>query len=405
MDPVRLGYAMPLVARRWAASMALLCLISNQIQASLLDNIHSLAAGERFTCALDGDGTVWCWGRNSRGQLGNGNNQDSSRLVRVLGLTSPAVMVTAGSEHACVLTADDAVQCWGYNGLGQLGDGSTDDSNLPITVAGLGSGMAGVSAGYWHTCAVSQTGAASCWGSNAFGQLGDASNQQRLTPAAVFALSSGVNQILATGEHSCAVLDSTGLMCWGYNIFGQLGLNYTANRNIPFAVVGLSSDTRRVAGGHFHTCVLLDSTGNLQCFGNGLQGQLGDGQNINHWTATDVLAMGSNVNDVDGGFSHTCALDSDRSVYCWGENNNGQLGTGNQVASNLPVAVSGLASGLNTLSLGFAHSCVVTGDGEVFCWGKNLFGQLGDGTEIQSLLPVGVVGWQVFGDGFEDSLK
>jgi alpha-tubulin suppressor-like RCC1 family protein len=185
----------------------------------------SITAGDGYTCAVTSGGAAKCWGRNDLGQLGNGTRRSRSIPAAVHQLAGGVVALSAGDHHACALTRAGAVKCWGFNRFGQLGDGTTwdDDRLAPVGVIGLGSGVSAVAAGHAHTCALTSAGAVKCWGSNRYGQLGDATQADRRTPVDVWGLASGVAAITAGFAHTCALMTSGAVKCWGANWSGQLG--------------------------------------------------------------------------------------------------------------------------------------------------------------------------------------
>ena len=236
--------------------------------------------------------------------------------------------MAAGGSHTCAVTSGGRVKCWGWNGYGQLGDGTTDSRTTPMDVSGLASGVIGVAAGRYHTCAVTAGGGVKCWGSNGRGQLGDGTTTDRLTPVDVSGLGSGVSALAAGAEHTCAVTAGGGVKCWGYNGYGQLGDGTTIGRATPVDVNGLGSGVSVVAAGRYHTCVM--TAGGVKCWGGNSNGQLGDGTTQSRTTPVDVSGLGSGVTAVAGGESHTCAvMDAVHGggVKCWGYNRSASWGT------------------------------------------------------------------------------
>ncbi len=357
----------------------------------LASGVLAVAAGRHHTCAVTSAGGVQCWGANNYGQLGDGTTTDRSSPVAVSGLASGVAAVTAGEEHTCALTSAGGVQCWGYNLYGRLGDGTGTDRYTPVAVVGLASGVVAVAAGDSHTCALTSAGGVQCWGCNFSGQLGDGTTTNRCTPVAVSGLASGVVAVAAGGSHTCALTSAGGVQCWGNNWYGQLGDGTTTHRSTPVAVSGLASGVVAVAAGGWHTCALT-SAGGVQCWGFNWYGQLGDGMTTHRSTPVAVSGLASGVAAVTAGGEHTCALTSAGGVQCWGYNLYGQLGDGTETNRYTPVAVSGLASGVAAVAAGDGHTCAVTSAGGVQCWGRNYYGQLGDGTWTNHPTPVAVVG-------------
>ncbi len=226
----------------------------------------SITAGRNHTCALLATGAVKCWGHNASGQLGDGTTTDRLTPTAATGLASGVTAITTGRNHTCALLATGAVACWGYNPDGRLGDGSTTDRHTPTAVTGLPSDVTAITGGTRHTCALLGTGAVACWGDNNVGQLGDGSTTDRHTPTAVTGLPSDVTAITAGTEHTCALLGTGAVTCWGNNASGQLGDNTTTDRHTPTAVTGLASGVTAISAGHHHTCALL-ATGALTCWG------------------------------------------------------------------------------------------------------------------------------------------
>ncbi len=342
-------------------------------------------------------GEAKCWGRNDRGQLGNGDSgivADRILPVSVSGLSTGVKGITAGWGHTCALLDTGGVKCWGYNGSGQIGDNTSSDKATPTDVSGLNSGVIQIAGGYYHTCALLNTGGVKCWGYNGFGQVGDATQgTNRLTPVDVTGLSSGVARITAGLYHSCALLNTGGVKCWGSG--GSIGDGTTTSRPTPVDVSDLTSGVTHIGGGSAHTCAAL-STGGLKCWGSNGAGQIGDGTlGGSRLSPVDVVGIGSEIIGIAVGGEHACALLNYGAVKCWGANGNGQVGDGTASSGGktTPIDVSGLSSGITQVEGGGSHTCAILNTGPVKCWGDNGRGQIGSGTSGNwALTPVDVVG-------------
>jgi alpha-tubulin suppressor-like RCC1 family protein len=291
------------------------------------------------TCALTTSGAAKCWGRGANGQLGNGATGDSNTPVDVSGMSSGVIAISAGGHHTCALTTSGAAKCWGKGANGQLGNGATGDSNTPVDVSGMSSGVVAISAGAYHTCALTTSGAAKCWGFGANGQLGNGATGDSNTPVGVSGMSSGVIAIAGVDEHTCALTTSGAAKCWGLGTNGQLGNGATGDSNTPVDVSGMSSGVIAISAGGDHTCALTTS-GAAKCWGLGANGQLGNGATGDSNTPVDVSGMSSGVVAISAGAFYTCALTTSGAAKCWGLGANGQLGNGATGDSNTPVIVT-----------------------------------------------------------------
>jgi hypothetical protein len=334
-------------------------------------------------------GGVKCWGANFSGQLGDGTNVNRNAPVTVSGLSEDVAAIAAGSEHTCALTEGGAMRCWGANFSGQLGDGSTTNRSTPVNVSGLSVGVAAITTGSEHTCALI-AGGVKCWGANFSGQLGDGTNVNRNVPVNVSGLSVGVAAIAAGSGHTCALTTGGAIWCWGANFSGQLGDGTNVNRRTPVDVSGISGGVVAIAAGSEHTCALT-TAGAIRCWGANFSGQLGDGTNVNRRTPVDVSGLAGGVAEIAAGSEHTCALITG-GVKCWGANFSGQLGDSTNVNRNTPVNVSGLSGDAIAIATGSEHTCALTEGGAMRCWGANFSGQLGDGTNANHSTPVNVPG-------------
>jgi alpha-tubulin suppressor-like RCC1 family protein len=342
-------------------------------------NAVAISAGGIHACALRATGAVECWGYNARWQLGTVTDSYlSSTPVQVDDLTTGATAVEVGGLHSCALSGD-APLCWGGNFFGQLGDGSLDDTFEATPPTGLDGGIAKISAGGHHTCAVTTDGAALCWGLGSNGRLGHGTEDAKLTPVAVSGLASGVESISAGSAHTCAVTTAGAALCWGYNLYGQLGNGTQADSWTPVQVQGLSSGVVAINAGERHTCALLGG-GGVRCWGAGDHGQLGNGEFPYLPLTTPVAVSGlSGVTSLSVGDEHACVVTKTGVAKCWGRGDRGQVGDGQKSDRSKPVVVDFLSSGVTAIAAGGLHSCAVTVTGAALCWGSDEYGELGNG--------------------------
>ena len=313
------------------------------------------------------NGRAVCWGINTRGQLGNNTTVNSDISGQVQGLEQDVQDITGGESHACALLDTGAVQCWGYNTSGQLGNGTiTPNSLIPVQVKIKG--VQAITAGNSHTCALLDNGSVQCWGANGLGQLGNATLASSSIPLQVSGLTQGVKAITAGDSYTCALLDSGSVQCWGLNNFGQLGNGTLLNSSIPVQVSGLTQVVKAITGGNSYTCALLDS-GSVQCWGLNNFGQLGNGSFFSSSIPVQVSDLTQGVQDIAGGGRHACALLDSGAVQCWGDNLTAQLGNGTLTSSRIPVQVSGLTEGVKAITGGNFHNCALLDSGAVQCWG------------------------------------
>jgi alpha-tubulin suppressor-like RCC1 family protein len=303
------------------------------------------------------------------------------------------MQISAGYGHTCAVTKDDRAYCWGYNGDGQLGDGTEISRLTPTAVAG-GRRFHQIRAGYVYTCALNLNDAAFCWGNNDLGQMG--TRGQTLTPLAVFG---GLHyrQLITAASHTCGVTTDDRAYCWGANSDGELGDGTRTDHFRPVAVAGGLSFQQVVPGSGFyllgqndpfvddqaHTCGVA-TDGKAYCWGRGPVSS----------SLTPVRVPGARLfRSVTSGRFHVCGVTLSRAIFCAGDNGDGQLGTGTTTGSSTPIkVVSSLEfSSVSAGALG-RHTCALTTDHRVYCWGLNSSGQLGDGTTTNRLAPVAVAG-------------
>jgi alpha-tubulin suppressor-like RCC1 family protein len=349
------------------------------------DGVTQIAAGYGHTCAVRQSGYVSCWGFNSWGQLGDGTNFDRATPVLVSGITT-AVQVAASYETTCARLAGGSIMCWGHGGYGELGNGVVSATTTPVAVSGLNDAV-DITAGGFHFCARRSTGAVVCWGLNDSGQIGDATMNNALSPTTVTGLAGMTVLELSAGDNfTCARISGGTVRCWGNNTLGQIGDGTTTSpRLAPTLVAGLAN-AAGLASNIDGTCARTTSN-TVVCWGVNSSGECGDGTvvspRVNIVTATGVTTVAEVA--ADGAGHHVCARRADGSVLCWGQGLQGQLGNGGTSNSSTAVVVSGIGGanpGAVQIAAGAYHACALRSDGQVLCWGGNSNGQLGDGTGL-----------------------
>jgi alpha-tubulin suppressor-like RCC1 family protein len=296
--------------------------------------VAEISAGQYHTCARKTDGTVWCWGYDSDGEIGNGTSNSWSAPVQVPTLSN-VVQISTGYYHTCARKSDGTIWCWGAGSSGELGDGSGTTQWIPIQVAGLTNAV-DVSCGFDHSCARKSDGTAWCWGANDWGQLGDGTQNGHATPEQVTALGSTVAEISANNQYTCARKTDGTVWCWGNNTDAVIGDGTSNDRLLPVQVPGLPRGAVQISAGDNSTCAILgDST--LWCWGSNFDGDIGDGTTNLRSTPEQVTAIYP-VAEVSVGV-HTCARKFDGTVWCWGHNSSGELGNGSTTPSYTPVQV------------------------------------------------------------------
>lgn len=383
-----------------ATAMLVLLLVAAPAGAAGRPAAPTLAAGFEHACAIVGSDSVRCWGGNENGQLGNGQTSTfgaQTSSIEVADVGRHITGIAAGLGHTCAIVSSGAgVRCWGWNAFGQLGTGDETDSTRPREVAGLGAGVHGIVSGRTTVCVIAG-GAAYCWGHNEEGELGN--GQPGCDPQNLFRCHSnrpvrvaglaGVVQLAVGDHHACALTGDGRVHCWGWNVVGELGTGGSTGRREtrPVTVAALGHKIVAISAGADHTCA-LNRSGAVACWGSNDSGQLGDG------TLKDrhrpVIVIRSGVAEIVAADVHTCAITTKRGVACWGRNQWGELGDGTTHNRHRPVAVSGLGPGSEVTELdgGYQFTCAREFDYEILCWGKNQFGALADGTTTDRSRPV-----------------
>ncbi len=369
-------------------------------------NVTAISAGSYHACAIS-SGQAYCWGNGSSGKLGNGVGSNSSVPVAVSTSIMSGVVsdISAGSRqsvsstHTCAI-ADGTAYCWGENGNGQLGDGSTTSANTPVAVSTveMDGEISDISAGDISTCAV-EDGYLNCWGSNATGQTGiqnygrsAVSSPYKISESADIDFMQSADSFSGGTNHTCAVIDGDAY-CWGRNNYGQLGNGSNDDSNYPVAVDKslMSGPVTSISVGYYHTCAL--SSGSVYCWGIGDFSSLGNGSTTssNVPVAVETSLMSGTVSAIASGYYHTCAISSGQ-VFCWGQGGDGRLGNGATTTSSTPVAVNNglLSSNVTSITAGNAHTCAIA-SGAAYCWGDGANGKLGNAESVDKTSPVAVI--------------
>jgi len=355
-----------------------------------------LSTAGDHTCGLRRDGQVLCWGANGEGELGDGTTNDSASPVAVAQLPR-AVDVSAGGIHTCAVDGAGTVWCWGSNTTGELGDGTTSASDVPVAVVGLPARATGVAAAEGATCAALADGTVWCWGDGAGGpvnpSLGNGTNGSSTVPVQALGIGDAV-AIAGSWYHFCARRATGAVACWGGNGAGELGDGTTIDRDAPVAVVGLA-DAVDVSAGLNHTCAVRRG-GEVVCWGNNQFGQLGDGTQVGS-TVPEAASLLPPAFAIAAGNEDTCAALLDGTTRCvgWAGANGGQLGNGSaQSFSTAPVTPTLTVDvppfppfdvplfGVDSIATnGYeGTSCAATLFGEAFCWGDDAEGEVGTGS-------------------------
>jgi alpha-tubulin suppressor-like RCC1 family protein len=344
-----------------------------------------VALGDDHQCAVQLDGTLWCWGGNYFGQLGLGfGGSTTPALVpaQVTSIGSSVVEVAAGQAFTCARKQDGTVWCWGYGFDGELGTGTGLNETNPQPVAALGNGVRAVSAAGSNACALKTDGSVWCWGDGSDGAL---------APVQVPNLGNSVVQISTNAGYTCAVKADGTLWCWGLNGYGQLGDGTTNPETNPVQVAALGNSVAQVAAGEQDVCALKND-GTVWCWGFNFYGENGDGTTGQHNSPVQATVAGSSVTKVRTGWFDVCTQRTDGTLWCWGANKYGELGDGTNVVRNAAVQVAALGTYVVELAMGQYTSCATETDGTLWCWGTGTNAGLGDGTSGSSYVPSIVFG-------------
>ncbi len=352
-----------------------------------------LSVGYMHTCGVTTGGKAYCWGANDFGQLGDGHPMGNVAQTRPVAVAGGLIFrhVSAGHQHTCGVTTDDRVYCWGQNGFGQIGHGTSAQGNddhfmyiTPTRVLG-DRRYRQVRVGFEHSCAITRDQAAFCWGYGFDGELGDGGTTYRTTPVRVLG-SQSWRQLSGGGRHTCGVTFENRVYCWGFNEKGQLGIGNTSDRSRPAPVSG-GLPFRQVEAGTEHTCAITTEQ-RAYCWGLNFMGALGDGTTSQRLTPGAVAGL-RRWTDLSAGDVHSCGVAASALAYCWGSNALALLGDGTADSRLTPTQVGSTLS-FRMVSGNAFNTCAVTTTNLAYCWGTG--GLLGDGTTNRRYSPWPVVG-------------
>ena len=370
-----------------------------------------VSVGGNYSCGIYYDDKVYCWGYNGYGEVGVGSAETkifNPTAIKGDLANKRVKLVTTGRFHVCALTLDGQAYCWGWNNCGEVGDGTYQEKRLPMEVkatvpedALYGKTIKQISAGNRYTCAVASDNKAYCWGGNNNYEAGIGITGHLKKPHAVQGdlVGNNIDTVLPGCAHSCALTIDKKFYCWGYNSgYRPFGFNTTSNEvKLPIlARDGLLAEIelKRLVLSFLdqgpHNCA-IDKDNKAYCWGSNNYGQLGDQVSVGGIRQIKIKNEDNSdkIKDISVGDRYTCAISFSDKVYCWGSNYYGQLGNNTKTNSQSPGAVQGEIANktVSGISAGMNHTCAIA-DGDIYCWGRNVYGELGDGTTIDSLLPV-----------------
>lgn len=356
--------------------------------------VRAISTGDTHTCAILTDRTVKCWGRNFYGQLGDGTQTNRATPTAVLGITNAKKIVALPAEMTCAILSDKSVTCWGFNGNWPLDFLRASPQTKPVPLAGV-AGAIDLAGGYTHACAVLEGGTISCWGDCSSGQCGDGivDSEHYMIPPTINGTIAGAVSISANDQHTCVRLSDGTVKCFGIIVdpISSIKSYIPSPELIKYESNDVLTNVVGIASGPYNNFCIL-SEGTALSWGMSSGNNLGNSTN-NRSNSNPLPIIGiTNPRNISAGYIHTCAAMWDGTIMCWGNNSYGQLGIGSEGGEySSPVQVQGITNAVS-VSAGMYTTCALTSEQEAYCWGLNTEGQLGNGTNTNSALPIHITG-------------
>ena len=352
-----------------------------------IGNIAASAASSSYIGRIN----IWSWGRNDSGQLGDNTVISRTTPVSVLGIKKTFNVFGAGAQYFMGIDKNGQVWGWGDNGMFQLGDNSNTSRRTPVSILGAKKTFCLIGCGSTHAMAIDKNGQLWGWGSNLRGQIGDNTNNFPITPVSVVGTKKTFCKISGGANHTAAIDKNGQVWCWGNNVWGNLGNNtVTTTQKTPVSIWGNKKTFCKISGGANHT-VAIDKNGLAWGWGYNSSGQLGNNKsNTSALTPVSVLGVRKTFCTILGGNTHTTALDKNGQLWGWGYNNDGQLGDNTNVSKRTPVSILGTKKTFCRISTQYKNVMAIDKNGQVWGWGYNYYGGLGDNTKVYRCTPVRV---------------
>jgi len=338
----------------------------------ILRNEVLFTEGGNCSAVVTESGNLYIWGDNSSGQIGDGTTENKNIPVKV---SEQVKSVSLGGHHSAAITESKDLYVWGANWNGQIGNGSTENKNSPIKIM---EHVKSVDLGGYHSAAVTESGDLYVWGYNLDGQIGDGTAENKNTPVKIM---EHVKNVSLGGYHSAAITESGDLYIWGNNEYGQVGDGTVESKNTP---VKIMEHVKSVSLGCDHSAAITES-GDLYIWGNNEYGQIGNGTSENKNSPIKIM---EHVKDVSLGYDHSAAVTESGDLYVWGYNRYGQIGNGTTEDKAIPIKIM---ENIQSVDLGYDHSAVLTKTEELYVWGCNTYGQIGDGTTENKGVPIKII--------------